>query len=451
MKLPKNSHIPASARWFLRIIKSPGLAFFGAPALRLWGQKAGWPAATALMALHALRELNLMYRGKKPVIWTTAYVPSEIIRSAGALPFSPEVAAAVLSALGLSKIGLAETEAQGYSPDLCSFHRLALWGAQNQLFPRPDGLVASSHLCDGGPQLFRNISLLTGAPLFVLDIPHSSDQDALNYVTEQVKSLAKFLSSITKRELQEQTLLEVLSRSNEAREWWSKCLALREQGTYPLSGLHLLDYIYLHFTSFGSAPAVNVLQSLYQYLSRTRPQENPSLRLLWLHLKPYYHTHLGNWLTNNCATVVCEEMTYVYWPPLDPEAPWESLARKMLSHFSLAPPTRRIEYIKQLAQRYKVDGIIHFSHWGCRQATGSVSFMKTELAGLGIPLLVLEGDCIDETSWTKGAVQTRLEAFLESLWDNRATQPRQRSEEKVGGGWNRHRLVDYCGSHTRES
>ncbi|MGB9791679.1 MAG: 2-hydroxyacyl-CoA dehydratase, partial [Thermacetogeniaceae bacterium] len=110
-----------------------------------------------------------------------------------------------------------------------------------------------------------------------------------------------------------------------------------------------------------------------------------------------------------------EEFNYIYWPPLDPEQPFRSLARKVLSHFDYKPLEERIRVVRELAEKYRVDGIIHFSHHGCRQSTGGSLILKDALQEAGWPFLNLDGDCLDGRSETSGRMLTRLQAFLEIL------------------------------------
>ena len=62
-----------------------------------------------------------------------------------------------------------------------------------------------------------------------------------------------------------------------------------------------------------------------------------------------------------------------------------------------------------------VDAVIHFCHWGCKQASGGSILLKEKMKELGIPMLILDGDGIDKRNSHDGQIKTRLEAFLEIL------------------------------------
>jgi benzoyl-CoA reductase/2-hydroxyglutaryl-CoA dehydratase subunit BcrC/BadD/HgdB len=65
--------------------------------------------------------------------------------------------------------------------------------------------------------------------------------------------------------------------------------------------------------------------------------------------------------------------------------------------------------------RYQCRGAIHFSHWGCRQSSGALHIVRTRLRKEGVPLLVLDGDCVDPANLQMGPLRTRVEAFIEML------------------------------------
>ena len=67
------------------------------------------------------------------------------------------------------------------------------------------------------------------------------------------------------------------------------------------------------------------------------------------------------------------------------------------------------------ADRLKPDAVIHFCHWGCKQASGGSLILKDRMKEKGIPMLILDGDGIDKRNSHDGQIKTRLEAFLELL------------------------------------
>jgi benzoyl-CoA reductase/2-hydroxyglutaryl-CoA dehydratase subunit BcrC/BadD/HgdB len=66
-------------------------------------------------------------------------------------------------------------------------------------------------------------------------------------------------------------------------------------------------------------------------------------------------------------------------------------------------------------REFEVQGVVQFHHWGCRQSTGALRVLRDALRQEGIPLLQMDGDCIDETNLQMGPLRTRVQGFLEML------------------------------------
>jgi len=160
---------------------------------------------------------------------------------------------------------------------------------------------------------------------------------------------------------------------------------------------------------------IELKKYLAKQLNKNHDKKNLPKKILWLHLKPYYRSEVFDILNKENCIVAFEEINYVYWPRLDPSKPFESLAIKMLSHFLGGKIDNRVNMILKLAGEYNIDGVILFAHWGCRQSNGGARIIKDSLNKLGIPTLVLDGDCVDRNNSSQGQVKTRMQGFLEIL------------------------------------
>ena len=115
------------------------------------------------------------------------------------------------------------------------------------------------------------------------------------------------------------------------------------------------------------------------------------------------------------AVIVVDELNDVTWDAIDPADPYPGMARRAIGLPLNGPSERRVARLRQLAQEYRVDGVIHPCHWGCRQGTGIRGLIQQGFSELDIPVLNLEVDCVDARSFSEGQLRTRLEAFLELL------------------------------------
>ncbi|MEK6558972.1 MAG: 2-hydroxyacyl-CoA dehydratase family protein, partial [Planctomycetota bacterium] len=82
-----------------------------------------------------IKHLYNVYSNPRRTIWTTMFVPSEILFAMGLYPFCLEIGAALFAGLGQSSKGLLEAESYGVPTDICSFHRSAIGHTFRNLFP----------------------------------------------------------------------------------------------------------------------------------------------------------------------------------------------------------------------------------------------------------------------------------------------------------------------------
>ncbi len=372
----------------------------------------------------ALEQAAEAYQGKKPVAWTSAFFPGELFNLFDLVPFAPEVASAMAASLELAPELLRYSEEMGLATDSCSFHRCAAAGTSREYFPLPDFLMASSHLCDGAPRLFQYMARKYSRPLYLLDVPVTKGEEALQYVACQLEDIARDLEKKTGITLHQDKIEEVFENSNLARQYQEEVNRLRQNVPSPMGGEEGLGYVYLSFLGEGHPQSPVIYKTLMEELQERvekskKGVEDPgkeNFRLIWMHLRPYHGSELMSFVEQELnMKVVMEEMNEVYWPPLDPGKPFTSLARKVLSHFDLGPAERRLQAIEKMVQEFKAHGVVHFSHWGCRQSVGSTLILRKKLREKGIPFLSLDGDCVDASSFPWGQARTRIESFQEVL------------------------------------
>ena len=369
--------------------------------------------------------------------WSTVFLPDEILYAADMTPFSPEIAAGAMAAFGRAEEMLQEAEAGGFATDTCSFHRCAGGLDIRNYLPEPDFIAASTHLCDGAPQLFKYQAQKHGVEYYVLDVPADDGCEAEDYLASQIEEMLSLCQEISGVEITQSRLEEVFNYSNQARREWLEVQRLRQKYPPVLTSPAALAFVYLHFLCFGHERTPEILATLQDDLHKRLRDSNIAgaeeidearadradesevdsgdlPHLLWLHLRPYFSREMFDFIGGR-AHIVFEEMNNLFWPPLNPDRPYRSLARKILSHPGVGPIENRVDAILEMIDDYCIDGVVHFSHWGCRQSAGGTYQLKKSLKDAGVPFLDLQGDCIDPGGFSSGQIRTRLESFLELL------------------------------------
>ncbi len=93
-----------------------------------------------------------------------------------------------------------------------------------------------------------------------------------------------------------------------------------------------------------------------------------------------------------------------------------SVAEKYLKTVTIGSFERRVGIIAELAENWSVDGIVHFLPWGCRLIGSSAHAIAEHMRSkYNIPSLIIDADPLDRGIYSKGAVRTRMDAFIEIL------------------------------------
>ena len=109
------------------------------------------------------------------------------------------------------------------------------------------------------------------------------------------------------------------------------------------------------------------------------------------------------------------DLAYDAIVPMNPEKPFESMARRVVQSSYNGPGSRRIGETLRRARQMSADGVIIFCQWGCKQTQGLAYEAKKVFEANGFPTLVLDGDGCDRTNAATAQATTRASAFLEEL------------------------------------
>ncbi len=378
--------------------------------------------------IFSLKNLKNAYSNHYPVAYGSIFLPYELFYFLEIAPFLPEVMAGYSAVLGLADKTLKKSSSNWYSQDLCTFHRSASGAVELNIFPKPEFIICCSLACDAAQKSFYIYAKNFGIEknFYLVDVPYSYTTESVSYLSQQLKDISIDISKKLGKKLDLNKFKEVIKLSNEFRKWALKVNDLRKTLINYPANYNGLNFILPFHGLAGTKEAVILYQKMYDELScylKKQGQENSNnknnqKRLLWLHLKPYYRNEIFQILEQGNCKVVFEEFNYIYWPELDPDRPFYSLAKKMISHYLRGEIENRMSAILNMAGDYKIDGAILFSHWGCRQSNGGARIIKDSLKQYNIPTLVLDGDCVDQNNSSEGQLRTRVQGFIEILNSN---------------------------------
>jgi activator of 2-hydroxyglutaryl-CoA dehydratase/benzoyl-CoA reductase/2-hydroxyglutaryl-CoA dehydratase subunit BcrC/BadD/HgdB len=381
---------------------------------------------------------------KAPLVWRNLFFPSEILNAMGLRSLTLETYAA-LHARSQKKIrkALDNAACKGFSAETCSFLRV-LQGIE---LPKPDFIVSTNQPCQQGERVFRDLAKSYGVndKFYSLHTPVMEDNASVETIAEGLEEAVFRLEKATGITLDNARLAESCELSNEAREIAMKCNDLRLNSPPLVRGSDAVYFASMFSQLWGKREFVllqkNFLEDLEKRVEKTSKtlKIEDSHRILWLHLPPFYNSKLLDFIEVDClAPIIFEEVNFVGWEPLSAEDPYRSLAKKLLT-VGFLDPHLRVSHVINTSIKGKLNGCILYNHMFGRCSMSDSCFIKDlreELARAKIPLLVLDGDCIDPTidpcsTYTK--VSSYIEALNEKKYGNifgTAIQPNHNEENK---------------------
>lgn len=303
------------------------------------------------------------------------------------------------------------------------------------LFPRPDFMVGLGCMCDSLSKSGAVMAEKLGLPFFLLDAPRGLkitpegeqvvEQEYIEYYADQYHELASFLEGLTGRPLDEDKLAETCRQANRALDLWEEISQLRRISPCPMGALDEAVSLFVPMALLGTEEAVEFLESVKEEVQErvARGQgvvEVERRRLLILGGPAWwYDLGLFNAFEELGAVPVKHELD-VGWAAgrLDPADPARSWAERLIRNYgTIDLLSARIAHVRRLIADYRADGLVIFSHWGCRVLSGqNLAIKETIYRELGLPTLILDGDLADDRHRaSRQQDQDKIEQFVEML------------------------------------
>lgn len=363
----------------------------------------------------AVEEIYNALKANKSV-WVNLFAPSEMLLAMGLNPLSAEGIAGVLTAMKLEDYPLSLAESNGITQSLCSFHRASVGSVYWGVFPSPMITITTTILCDGNAGTFGEMARKYNVPCYLIDVPRGRKKEYIPYVEKQLLDLTKKIEDITGRKFSMDELSKVLVKENSTISELNEAKRLMKTKEIPVELFEQLNILYVLHTLAGDERLLDGATHLVKDLKASPKKEGK--RLLWMHIPPYFDNVLFDLFSPyGNFRVITEEYWWDWMYPLNPDDPIRSLAEKLVFNPEAGTVEDRALFNLKLAKDLNIDGIIHFSHWGCRQSNGAVGYLKSFFSKNNIPFLNLNGDCVDHRNLHPEQLKTRIEAFFEMLED----------------------------------
>jgi benzoyl-CoA reductase/2-hydroxyglutaryl-CoA dehydratase subunit BcrC/BadD/HgdB len=393
-----------------------------------------------LRASRKMKELMTLYymgakmaEGKdKKIAWITSGGPVEFLIAADIIPIYPENHGAMLGASKMSVELCEVAEGLGYSRDICSYARGDIGSALTKKspipggLPKPDFLLACNNICGTVLKWYEALSRIFNVPLFLLDTPfvhHKMTKESLGYVHRQFEELIEFIELQTKRKFDREKLMEVVRLSAESAILWKEVLDQCAHRPSPMSCFDAFINMAPIVTLRGTKEVVDFYKDMKIELQERITQgisavPNERFRLLWDNIPIWYKMReLGDLLSSYGACLVADTYTSAWvFEGMETPDPLEGLALAYTTAYLNISIDLMIERVLRLLKRFSIDGVMIHSNRSCKPySLGQYDIQRLIYEKTGIPSLILEADMTDARVYSDAQVQTRVEAFIETL------------------------------------
>lgn len=359
----------------------------------------------------------------KPLVWRNLFFPTEILNAMDCRIRTLETYAALFGRKADKvKEALGRAAQKGFDGQTCSFLRML----EGMELEKPDYVVSTMQPCQQAERVFADLVRELDIPdrLYSLQTPiNGHSRNAVEMMADGLAESVSLMEKAFGRKLDPARLEEACRLSNEAAALAKKCAHLRFTSPPLVRGSEAIYNAVVFSQLWGTQDLVDIQQAYYEELlakkewTEKRYALGDTHRLLWLHLPPFYDSKHLDFVEKTCnAPIVFEETNFVAWEPLDPKDPYRSLAKKLLRSGFL-DPSLRVEYVKKAIPAGQFNGVILYTHGFGRCSLADRAFSKQlreTLDAVGVPLLALEGDCMD-ASIDPCSTVTKIASFVEAL------------------------------------
>ena len=343
----------------------------------------------------------------------SVFMPCELLQVMDIVPMCAEMYSSYINGTKCESVFADEAQDRGIAETFCSYHKVLLGSAYAGVLPKPSMVANCSLICDANQLTFRELARHYQVPHYYIDVPPERCEENVHYVADQFRELAKILEDRYGRKLEKDALKAAVARSAETIQIFRECIEAKRTHFQPASIVSELNEIYMTHNALGTKEAQKYAAQLLKDLQHAPAPKG--IRLLWLYAIPIWQSPVKELLDFNdrCQLTACD-MNLDCLVDLDPEQPYESMARRLV-YSCFNGGIRRVEDAVRNARALDVDGVVCFCNWGCKQAMGISSILKKGLEAEGFPTLILNGDACDRRNASDGQTATRLNAFVEML------------------------------------
>jgi len=329
---------------------------------------------------------------------------------------------------------LEAAESSGMPPGnaFCSYLQTRLAAIATGKIPMPDLAIPSCLGCDQSPKVDELLHEIYGVPVIYMDHvfedkgedwPRRLDLRRIRYLARGMEDGAKQFEHLFDYKIRESSTRELLAQEAELNRDCVNLFEVMNADPAPASRNDLkiaqgLSTICSRRCAKEAPPLLKQLRRELEERVRSGQGriEKGAPHIMFTY--PPYNPELIDMIEKmGLAISISSLSSPVLGKPAEMkyDSMWEEIAQTTLGRGAqLYSSIATINLNTALVKTHDLDGIILFHHIGCRWPNNALPGTRDRIEkDLGIPVLILEGDCLDARHYGHQQARNRLEAFSE--------------------------------------
>jgi benzoyl-CoA reductase/2-hydroxyglutaryl-CoA dehydratase subunit BcrC/BadD/HgdB len=381
------------------------------------------------------KELTDPARPKK-IAWCTSVGPAELLRAMGFEVYFPENHGAMLGATRMATDLIPLANARGFSPDICSYltsdigsylkgesplNKMKLPGP-----PKADVLVFNTNQCRDVKDWFEFYAREWNVPCIGVHTPRAIgdvNDTIITAIAKQIEALIPALEKVSGSKFDLDRLKETITLSKKCTVLWKGVLDAAANVPAPITFFDGTIQMGPAVVLRGTQAAIDYYEILLAELKQRIASgigavEGEKYRIYWEGMPVW--GKLKNlaiqFIELQTAVVASTYCNSWVFEPLDPNKPFESMARAYSELFICRSDEPKEAYIERMVRKYKIDGIFYHNAKTCPNNSNSRYDMPQRIhKKTGKPYVIVDGDLNDLRLYSEEQTRTNIEAFVEQL------------------------------------
>lgn len=373
----------------------------------------------------------------------------ELLEAFDIVPLYPEINALQLAIRHQSLEPILIAEELGYAADNCAYVKADIGAYLKGItptggkLPKPSLVLCNFVGCNTYIKWFEHVAVMTGAPLYTLDVPfmredEPSEADVV-YVVRQLHEVVKILERISGKKFDIERFRQAVECSSRVEDLWSRIKHLARNTPSPFDAYFdattLMGPLYVYRAQPAGAEFFEVaLRELEEKVARGEGvNDREKFRVVIEGPPPYPHFRtFRDMFTKWKACAVASTYSTVgglweFGARHDPTDPFKAVAMHMLAqNVTNRNYLQRYDQIQRYVEDWKADGvIIHFVK-SCRLFSAGQGDMRDYFTKvLGVPTLYIESDLEDPRYFSEAQLKNRIDAYFEALEHHKSSRIHQ--------------------------